>query len=127
VEPLYLRAEQGQIPELKRVILAAGDQIVMRETLAETLLALFQGERENVVAPADTEAAAEERETAQEATSPTTPAEPASDDVAELARTASDHYEAAEEALRNGDWATYGQELEKMKATLDRLVELTGE
>ena len=42
VSPLYLRAEKGQIPELKRVIAAYGDQVVMEETLPEALAALFR-------------------------------------------------------------------------------------
>src|SRR4051795_1479516 len=42
VLPLYLRAEKGQIPELKRVIAAFGDQVVMEETLPEALAALFR-------------------------------------------------------------------------------------
>src|SRR6201987_324020 len=41
VEPLYLRAEHGHLPELKRVIAADGEHVVMRETLAEALAALF--------------------------------------------------------------------------------------
>jgi hypothetical protein len=41
VSPLYLRAEQGQLPELKRVIAAYGDHVVMKHTLAEALAALF--------------------------------------------------------------------------------------
>ncbi|MGC2643486.1 MAG: UPF0182 family protein, partial [Pseudolabrys sp.] len=41
ISPLYLRAEQGQLPELKRVIAAYGDHVVMKETLAEALSALF--------------------------------------------------------------------------------------
>ena len=41
VSPLYLRAEQGQLPELKRVIALYGDHVVMKETLAEALSALF--------------------------------------------------------------------------------------
>src|SRR3954449_4811490 len=41
VSPLYLRAENGQIPELKRVIAAYGDQVVMEETLPGALAALF--------------------------------------------------------------------------------------
>jgi uncharacterized protein len=41
VSPLYLRAEQGQLPELKRVIAAYGDRVVMQETLPEALAALF--------------------------------------------------------------------------------------
>jgi uncharacterized protein len=40
VSPLYLRAETGQLPELKRVIVAYGDHVVMDETLAGALAAL---------------------------------------------------------------------------------------
>ena len=45
VSPLYLRAAQGQLPELKRVIAAYGDHVVMKETLAEALSALFESRR----------------------------------------------------------------------------------
>src|SRR5262249_15344909 len=41
VSPLYLRAVQGHLPELKRVIASYGEQVVMKETLAEALSALF--------------------------------------------------------------------------------------
>src|SRR6201996_1441801 len=41
VSPLYLRAESGQLPELKRVIAAYGDRVVMEDTLPEALAALF--------------------------------------------------------------------------------------
>src|SRR5277367_3060965 len=42
VSPLYLRAATGQLPELKRVIAAYGDRVVMEETLGAALLALFK-------------------------------------------------------------------------------------
>ena len=42
VSPLYLRAETGQLPELKRVIAAYGDRVVMEETLAGHCSALFK-------------------------------------------------------------------------------------
>src|SRR5205807_10034587 len=42
VSPLYLRAETGQLPELKRVIAAYCDHVVMDETLAGALAALFK-------------------------------------------------------------------------------------
>ncbi|MFI4997122.1 MAG: UPF0182 family protein, partial [Hyphomicrobiales bacterium] len=42
VSPLYLRAETGQLPELKRVIAAYDDRVVMEETLAGALAALFK-------------------------------------------------------------------------------------
>jgi uncharacterized protein len=41
VQPLYLRAEGGRIPELKRVIVAYQNQVVMEETLEEGLEVLF--------------------------------------------------------------------------------------
>ncbi len=45
VQPLYLKAESGQIPELKRVIVAYENEIKMRRTLEEALAAIF-GEME---------------------------------------------------------------------------------
>src|SRR3984893_13186338 len=42
VSPLYLRAASGQLPELKRVIAAYGDRVVMEETLGQALAALFK-------------------------------------------------------------------------------------
>ena len=79
VSPLYLRAEQGQLPELKRVIAAYGDHVVMKETLAEALLALFM---EPGVGPA-----------APSAATGTPPA------AADWAREALDHYNQAIEQL----------------------------
>ena len=42
VEPLYLEAEQNQLPTLARVIVALGNRIVMTETLERSLQAIFQ-------------------------------------------------------------------------------------
>jgi uncharacterized protein len=44
VEPLYIAAEQGQLPELKRVIVGFGDRIAMEETLDGALARVFGGE-----------------------------------------------------------------------------------
>ncbi len=41
IVPLYLRAEGTNFPQLKRVIAAAGDKVVMEPTLDEALAALF--------------------------------------------------------------------------------------
>ena len=43
VQPLYLRAEGGRIPELKRVVVAHQNQVVMEETLEAGLARLFGG------------------------------------------------------------------------------------
>src|SRR3954471_20608706 len=86
VSPLYLRAESGQIPELKRVIAAYGDQVVMEETLAEAMAALFTGPMQ----------------VPQQAGAPSrglmAPPE------ADRAREALSHYQQAMERLKAGDW-----------------------
>jgi uncharacterized protein len=41
VEPVYLRAEQGELPELKRVIVAYNKNVVMEETLEASLNEIF--------------------------------------------------------------------------------------
>jgi len=43
VEPVYLQATKGELPQLKRVIAAHGDQIVMRSSLDESLRDVFGG------------------------------------------------------------------------------------
>jgi len=101
VSPLYLRAEHGQLPELQRVIAAYGDHVVMKETLAEALSALFAG-----TAPA-----------APSATTGTPLAGPAAD----RAREALDHYNQAIERLKSGDWAGFGTELDAMRGLLEDL------
>lgn len=117
IEPLYLRATNGQIPELKRVILVSGEKVVMRETLAQALTALFG---QSPTAPAEgSETPATPPPAAQ--------AEPSGDNINELARAASAHYEAAQKALQQGDWTTYGEELKQMKAALDALVRATSQ
>ncbi|MEP6689422.1 MAG: UPF0182 family protein, partial [Gemmatimonadales bacterium] len=43
VQPLYLQAEGGRIPELKRVVVAYQNRVVMQETLEGALAELFGG------------------------------------------------------------------------------------
>jgi uncharacterized protein len=102
VSPLYLRAESGQLPELKRVIAAYGDRVVMKETLPAALAALFQ---ELVpVAPLPLPAAA-----------------PSSGPADERALTALGHYDRAIDRLKAGDWAGFGAELDALRPLLEQL------
>ncbi|MCI0393795.1 MAG: UPF0182 family protein [Chloroflexi bacterium] len=120
VEPLYLLAETSELPELKRVILATGNRIVMRETLNMALAALIEG------APSVDEVVAEEPPAGDQTEPETAPPLPAGATVEALVQSANAHLQAAEEAQRNGDWATYGRELEALRQDLGRLAELTG-
>jgi uncharacterized protein len=102
VSPLYLRAAEGQLPELKRVIAAYGDRVVMKETLAEALSALFES------------GAAPRAPSASMGTPLATP-------TAEQAREALDHYNQAIERLKSGDWAGFGAQLDAMRGLLENL------
>ena len=54
VEPLYLQASEGAVPELKRVIIAFGDRVTMQNTLGEALDVLFgEAAKELVEKPAE--------------------------------------------------------------------------
>jgi uncharacterized membrane protein (UPF0182 family) len=119
VEPLFLQAETGQIPELRRVILASGEKVVMAETLADGLVRLFGTEATGV------SVAEEEKPTPEPAATGETPPD-LTQQVYDLARQADEHYTAAQEALSTGDWATYGAELDAMEQALKQLVEITG-
>ncbi|MFP3975137.1 MAG: UPF0182 family protein, partial [Dehalococcoidia bacterium] len=112
VEPIFLQAEGGGLPELKRVIVSSGNQLLMKPTLEEALNELF---------------ALSTDETDKEEPSPEPGSEPEPEplepEVAELARQAQEHYSKAQEYLQEGNWAAYGEELDALEEILDQLVE----
>ncbi|GAI09653.1 unnamed protein product [marine sediment metagenome] len=58
---------------------------------------------------------------------PTEPGAPVTAEIANLIKEAQRHYNQAQQYLKAGDWAGYGEELEALKAVLDRLAELVTE
>ena len=130
VEPLYLQAQNGRIPELKRVILATADRVVMAENLGLALIQLFGRDIVARAGLADLAQAVASSTAPQEATAASeaaeTPADVSSAPIEELIATANAQYSAAQEALRAGSWAEYGTQMDALKATLDQLVRLTG-
>jgi len=107
VSPLYLRAATGQLPELKRVIAAYGDRVVMEDTLGAALAALF---KEAVPPPAIPSAAG----TTGPRPGPVGPTD-------KHAREALAHYDHAIERLKAGDWAGFGAELDALRPLLETL------
>jgi hypothetical protein len=99
VQPLYLAAEQGSLPELKRVLVAFGNQIAMEETLEQSLQRVFGGK-----APGDVP----QRTAAPELRS----------DDKNLAHQALDAFQRSQESLRQGNWAGYGEELKRVESLL---------
>jgi uncharacterized membrane protein (UPF0182 family) len=132
VEPLYIQAQSNPLPELKRVIVASTDSVVMSDRLDTALSALGQGRSGEVLAAAV--AAATAPVTPAPAAAPTPAAAqgqaqaPANQPgtAADLAGAARDHLRAAETAAGKGDWATYGTEMAQVHQLLDQLASAAG-
>lgn len=105
VQPLYLVAsDEGGLPELRRVIVAYENEVVMEENLEAGLLRLF-GQRR--ITPARGEQTVPGKEDMS---------------VGQLAKEAMRIFERANDAQRQGDWAGYGEHLKRLEETLKRLV-----
>jgi hypothetical protein len=104
VQPIYLRADQGELPELRRVIVAYGDRVVMRETLDQSLDAIFGEAR----AP-------------QPESSPAESTTPLPTNMADLIQAALESYENGQQALQQGDWQRYGEAQRQLESVLRQL------
>jgi uncharacterized membrane protein (UPF0182 family) len=109
VQPLYLQADKGRIPELKRVVVAYENQVVMDETLDGALTTMFGGATGQRVQPTPPVAGGAPVAAATGSELQT--------DIAEARR----HYQAALDAQRNGDWAKYGDEIKALGQVLERI------
>jgi hypothetical protein len=103
VQPLYLAAERGRLPELKRIITAYGNQIAMEDTLETSLQRIFG---DSARRPAAVTAGAAPR--------PSMPGSPPATRAAE----ALEHYQRAQEHLRRWNWTGFGEELRQLEAIL---------
>jgi hypothetical protein len=120
VEPLYLAAEAGGgLPQLKRVIVAYSDHVVMEDTLDAALSRIFNGAI-STTGPTPSPAAG--------APTPATAPAPraAGPETQALIREANQHYQRALQLQRQGDWAGYGEEVKKLGEVLGRLASLVG-
>jgi len=114
IRPLYLRSAGGRIPELRRVIVAYQNQIVMEPTLDAALDRLFPR------GGGPTPAAEEPAHTVDASGADTVPAAPRL--VPGASKRALEHYERALEAQRQGNWALYGEEIRRLGQALEEIV-----
>ncbi|MFA6524686.1 MAG: UPF0182 family protein [Patescibacteria group bacterium] len=103
VQPIYLRAEGGKIPELKRVIVAHENRIAMEETLELALNKIFT-DTENETIEINNEV-------------------PISAPNNELLNQASELYNSAIDAQKAGDWTTYGSKIDELGDIINKLLE----
>ena len=129
VEPVYVRSSgDGAYPLLQRVLVAFGDRIAFEPTLPEALDSLFAGRVTET--PVDARAG-HGQPTPSPSASPTAPATPAPGGTAppagslDAALLAADLALAdAENALKRGDFAAYGEAQERLEAAIERAIAL---
>ncbi len=103
IEPIYLQAERGRIPELRRVVVSYQDRISMGETLDQALRGVFTGW------------------TAKKLSGPGSAGFSADILPARLGAEAWTIYQRGQDALRRGDWSAYGQANKELGDVLRRL------
>jgi hypothetical protein len=113
VQPLYLKATDGKIPELKRVVVGYQNDIAMAEDLERGLAQIFGTARRTAAAATAAAAAARPNFTQ--------PQTPGASGGQTLAKQAMQHYNALLEASRQGDWTRFGRELDLLGKVLREL------
>lgn len=102
VQPLYLEATGGGLPELKRVIVAYGNTIVMEENLEESLNRIFTGRGEKPGSGV---------------------LQTGGQSLKNLARQARERFEKASSHLKRGDLSAYGSEIKEVESVIRRMSE----
>ncbi len=113
VEPVYLRAEHGEVPELKRVIVAYDKLVVMEDTLEAALKTIFGSTpKSGKLGQARSQSSNQQKvvESADERTS-------------NLAKDAFNLFEHSEEAMRQGKWEAFGRYQADLKTILQAMNE----
>ena len=103
IEPIYLEATSVPIPQLKKVIAASGQNVVMEDTLDKALASLLGN-----ATP----------------TTPSGPGTPPSGTVVQLIASANAHYAQAQKDLKAGDFVGYAQEIQTVGQILQQLAAL---
>ncbi len=122
VEPLYIRAENGQLPELKRVLASYSDRTVMGNDIDSTLVALFKGNE--LPAPVVAKNLPPSGMSAPSALGVPEP-QPVAANAPPGLQTAATHYTRAIAALKNGDWTGFGAEMRQLGEELGQPADST--
>jgi len=101
IEPLYLKAERSEMPELKRVIVSYSNRMVMEKDLGSALEKLF----------IDRQYASSASDVPRDILT----------DLKDYAGRAYRYYMNAQKHMRDGNWSEYGKELEKLRETLNTM------
>ncbi|MFD5565417.1 UPF0182 family membrane protein [Kitasatospora griseola] len=121
VEPVYLVARGAKVPVLKKVLAVYGDRnVALEDTLDKALakvLGAAAGGATTPTAPVDPGST-----TPPAPTTPTTPAPGVNPALDKALADAQKAFTDGQAALKNGDWAAYGQAQQALQKALDAAV-----
>ncbi|MCE5202179.1 MAG: UPF0182 family protein [Synergistaceae bacterium] len=118
VQPLYLKADKGELPELKRVIVSTGGRVTWAESFGEALEKLM-GQK---ILPGDgTKSAATDNKAGSAKAVSQSQDVPGGTDAVTLVKHAQELYNSAQKAQREGDWARYGSDIKKLGEVIAEL------
>lgn len=135
VQPVYVKSSTGtQFPLLQKVFVSFGDEVGFADTLPEALDQVFgDGAAPDVPDAPDAPETPDTPETPdipENPDSPDTPSGPESpelgdarDDLKAALEDANTALKEGQEALRNNDFAAYGEAQERLQAALERAIE----
>jgi len=131
LQPVYLQSTSttSSLPEFQRIVVASPTVVVWGRTLGEALNLLLASGGQQPGPSASPGPTATPGATPGPGVSPSPIASgPAGlpSDVPGLIAYANQHFELAQQALRDGDFARYGQEIELVRQALARLDQLAG-
>jgi len=130
LQPVYLQSTGTSFPEFQRIIVASPTHVVWSPSLGESLRLLLEAQGEDPgPSPTPTPSPSPGTTPPPSGTpapgaSPTPSTGALPTDVAGLIDFANAHFELAQEALRDGDFARYGAEIALVEQALQRLDEL---
>lgn len=106
VQPLYLRADRGDLPELKRVIVSTGGRVTWAEDFGTALSKLL-----GLSAPPETVPSLKTDQGAEM-------------DIHQLAERAQEAWEESQKALQGGDWSSYGDWMKELEKAIRQMTDM---
>ncbi len=114
VEPVYLKAEQRDLPEMKRVIVSHGGEVAMGENLQAALEAAFGGKLREAEQQLIEQVPAASLEELQEG------------ELGDVIQGLVKHFDTARKSLSEGDWVKYGEEMKRAEEIIRMLQQKYG-
>jgi uncharacterized membrane protein (UPF0182 family) len=111
VDPIYIQATEGKMPQLKKVVLAVGSRLIYADTYEEALAQLSGGAQQLITRASAPPAPAVQPAGTQAAAAPN--ADPRLEQVRE-------HLHRYRELSSQGKWSEAGRELEAIEALVKR-------